>query len=228
MSTADLFVTGDYLPHFRPEDAANPFRFIYRRKLADTLHLLGDVRGLRILDAGGGMGRLSLPLARAGARTTLLDLSAAMLEKARGRAKDDPAAPLPAMLVGNAMSLPFADASFDAVVGLDLFCHLPDRRAGLLELKRVLGPGGRLILDSTSSNAAWVFFYPRYAGLSPRKWLGALRHGGVLPGWEGRVHHYREGEFHALVREAGFEQLAARRYGPAVCAKWHLVMARRA
>lgn len=221
--SSEIFVTGAYLPHFRPEDRQNPFHGIYRRKLEDTLRLIGDPAGKRILDAGGGMGRLSIPLAGAGADVTLLDLSAAMIREARRRAGSGP---MPEAILADAMRLPFAGAVFDLVVALDLFCHLPDPRAGLGELRRVLKPEGRLILDSTNSNPAWVLFYPRYPGLSPRKWVGALRHGGLLPGWEGRVHHYREREFLEHVRGAGFLVDDVLRYGPSICPKWHLATAR--
>jgi glycogen(starch) synthase len=224
-AAADLFISGDYVRHFRPEDRLNPFRAIYARKLSDTLFLLDRaLRGLagkRILDAGGGMGRLSIPLAGAGARATLLDLSAAMIQEARRRGEGGRQ---PEALVADATRLPFRDGAFDAVVGLDLFCHLQDPQAGLAELKRVVRPGGKLLLDSTNSNPLWVIFYPRYAGLSPRKWASALLHDGLLPGWVGRVHHYRQAGFHDELRRAGLEIEETRSYGPSVCPKWHLAL----
>ena len=219
----DLFVTGEYVQHFRPEDRSNPFRAIYQRKLEDALAILGPVEGRRILDAGGGMGRLSIPLARAGARVTLLDLSAAMIQEARRRAAGGPA---PLALVADASRLPFRGGSFDAVVALDLFCHLPDPQQGLAELHRVLVPGGRLLMDSTNSNPLWVLFYPRYVGRSPRKWVSVLSRQGVLPGWVGRVHHYREREFRGALERGGFAVERIQRYGPAPCPKWHMALAR--
>ena len=95
------------------------------------------------------------------------------------------------------------------------------------ECERVLVPGGRLLIDSTNSNPLWTLFYPRYAGLSPRKWAGVLRNGGALPGWEGRVHHYREREFMEWLRSTGFLVEDLRRYGPRVCPKWQLAVAQR-
>ena len=219
----EFFVTGEYVRHFRPEDRDNPFRALYRHKLEDALSMLGRVEGQRILDAGGGMGRLSVPLARAGAKVTLVDLSAAMIQEARRRAAGGPP---PLALVSDATCLPFADGSFETVVALDLYCHLPDPRKGLAELKRVLVPGGRLLIDSTNSNPLWVLFYPEYVGRSPRKWIAVLSSRGVLPGWVGRVHHYREWEFRDELARAGFVVEQIRRYGPALCPKWHMVLTR--
>ena len=215
---SDIFRSGEYVRHFRPEDPSNPFRRLYGRKLHDAVEILGPPRGRAILDVGGGMGRLAVPLARAGWRVVLVDLSEAMIREA--------GSPLPAAVVADATRLPFRDRSFDAVVALDLLCHLQQPLRGLAEFRRLLSPGGQVLIDSTSRNPLWAFFYPRYGGLSPHKWAVILRTGGLLPGWEGLVHHYREEEFVDMLLSAGLRPQRIIRYGPPMFPKWHLAVAR--
>jgi ubiquinone/menaquinone biosynthesis C-methylase UbiE len=108
-----------------------------------------DVRGCkRILDAACGNGRYSKFLLRHAdpdAVVTAFDLSPRMLDRARGR--------LGGRRVSHAVAdltrLPYADASFDAVVCGWVLEHLPDPAPGLRELARVLQAGGKLLLLST-------------------------------------------------------------------------------
>jgi ubiquinone/menaquinone biosynthesis C-methylase UbiE len=116
-----------------------------------------DVRGCKsILDAACGNARYSLFLlkhADPDARITAFDLSQKMLARARHRLGDDRVTHAAADLT----RLPYADASFDAVVCGWVLEHLPDPRPGLRELARVLQPGGRLLLMCTEDTfmGAW-------------------------------------------------------------------------
>ena len=96
------------------------------------------LRGTRVLDAGCGTGRLAAELANSGlARVWGVDPSPEMLAVARsktGRA---------GFKEGRLEALPFRDAWFDAAVAW-LVVHLVDRPAAFAELRRVLGPAGRL------------------------------------------------------------------------------------
>ncbi|WP_433825879.1 class I SAM-dependent methyltransferase [Actinoplanes sp. CA-015351] len=94
----------------------------------------------RILDVGVGTGR-TLPFYPAGTTATGIDLSPRMLEVARQRARR----PVD-LREGDAENLPFADASFDTVVCALSLCTIPHPRAAVLEARRVLVPGGRLLL----------------------------------------------------------------------------------
>ncbi|MGI5499689.1 methyltransferase domain-containing protein [Lentzea sp. CA-135723] len=96
-----------------------------------------------VLEVAVGTG-LNLPHYPADAVVTGLDLSDGMLELARGRAADLGRAVT--LRQGTAHALPFADASFDAVVCTLGLCAIPDHTAALAEMVRVLRPGGRLIL----------------------------------------------------------------------------------
>jgi SAM-dependent methyltransferase len=84
-------------------------------------------------------------------RITGIDLSPAMLAVARDRAAGHR---IDASLhEGDAQALPFPDASFDTVVCTIALCAIPDDRAAIAEMQRVLRPGGRLLLlDHIGSN----------------------------------------------------------------------------
>lgn len=99
----------------------------------------------RVLELGCGPGTLWVEnLARVPAdwRVTLSDLSPGMVAEARARLARHPA--FVARAVADAQALPFGDAAFDAVVANHMLYHLPDRGRVLAEIRRVLGPGGRL------------------------------------------------------------------------------------
>jgi SAM-dependent methyltransferase len=106
------------------------------------LDLAGDVAGRRVLDAGCGSGPLSAALRDRGAMVTGFDSSAGMLELARRRL--GPGADLRVAELGS--PLPYPDAAFDDVIACLVLHYLRDWTAALAELRRVLTPGGRLIV----------------------------------------------------------------------------------
>ncbi|MGP9031749.1 class I SAM-dependent methyltransferase [Glutamicibacter mysorens] len=104
---------------------------------------LGDVSGQRILDIGCGAGALTEKLIGKGAQVSGFDASEAMLELARVRLGEG--ADLQVVRLGE--ELPYADDSFDVAVASLVFHYLPDWTAALAEVKRVLKPGGRLLMS---------------------------------------------------------------------------------
>ncbi len=96
-----------------------------------------------VLEIAIGTGR-NLGFYPADARLTGIELSPAMLELARRRAealgRDVD------LRIGDVEALPFDDASFDAVVSTLALCTFPDPRRAVEEARRVLRPGGRLLL----------------------------------------------------------------------------------
>ncbi len=109
--------------------------------------------GQRILDLGCGEGRHVIAAAvldgvdAIGVDLSLDDLSTAQQREAEFRESVSPAeteAALFAVMAGDALRLPFADGSFDAVICSEVLEHIPNYRAALEEIHRVLKPGGRL------------------------------------------------------------------------------------
>lgn len=124
----------------------------YDRMSEPMEHMLGFAQararlfeglGGTILELGIGTGR-NLPYYPQDARMIALDLSRGMLEHAVHKARA--LSRHVAFLVGDAEELPFADASLDAVVGSGVFCCVPDAVRGFREIKRVLKPGGKIVL----------------------------------------------------------------------------------
>lgn len=96
-----------------------------------------------VLEIAVGTGR-NFPYYAEEARLTGVDVSPAMLAIARRRAADLGRAV--DLRVGDAQALAFPDGRFDAVVATLALCTIPDERAAVAEAKRVLRPGGRLVL----------------------------------------------------------------------------------
>lgn len=114
--------------------------------------------GERVLDIAAGTGTSSEPLAAAGVQVVPADFSLGMLRAGRRRS------PQLAFAAADALRLPFADASFDAVTMSFGLRNVADTGQGLRELARVTRPGGRLVLCEFSQppNRALHTLYSRY------------------------------------------------------------------
>lgn len=114
-----------------------------------------DLRGLRVLDVAAGDGYWAGRTRKRGARAVALDLAGAKLS--RGRQLSDP----PALVRSDALSLPFADASFDRVMSICAIEHFDDGEKALDEMARVLAPGGELVMSADSLTLAehWPNLY---------------------------------------------------------------------
>jgi ubiquinone/menaquinone biosynthesis C-methylase UbiE len=126
-----------------------PFERVRYRRL--RRRLCSDVSG-DILEAGVGTGK-NLPFYPAQARVTGLELSPAMLERARGRAESAPATIR--LVEGDITDTGLPDASFDAVVASFTLCVLApkQRPIALAEMARLLRPGGTIrLLEYQRSN----------------------------------------------------------------------------
>ncbi len=147
----DGFFGADYLRIFSPvlpdERTAAEVNAVVER--------LGLEPGARLLDLCCGQGRHAVPLARLGYRVTGLDLSRRLLERAAGLAAGQ--GQQVGLVEGDMRRLPFADASFDAVLNLfNAFGYLEDDAQDelvLAEVARVLRPGGRFLQELANREA---------------------------------------------------------------------------
>ncbi|MGH2695076.1 MAG: class I SAM-dependent methyltransferase [Actinomycetota bacterium] len=107
---------------------------------------------------------LNLPHYPPDVRLTGLDLSPEMLALARGRAAD--LGRSVELGEGDAQELPFPDATFDTVVCTYSLCNVPDEARTISEMRRVLKPGGLLILvDHVRSAVKPIFWFQRLVEL---------------------------------------------------------------
>lgn len=137
-----------------PESTA--LRVTWLQCLAPYRWAAGLARGLAVLDLGCGAGYGTAELAATARLAVGLDRDAATLAQARRRYRS----PRLAWAAGQAEALPFPGSAFDLICCFQVIEHLADPARFLSEAKRVLAPGGRLLL--TTPNRAAVL-----AGLNP-------------------------------------------------------------
>ncbi|MCU1623641.1 MAG: bifunctional demethylmenaquinone methyltransferase/2-methoxy-6-polyprenyl,4-benzoquinol methylase [Frankiales bacterium] len=113
-----------------------------------------DLRpGQRVLDLAAGTATSSAALAKSGATVVGCDFSLGMLREGRGKGVD--------LVAGDALRLPFADGSFDAVTISFGLRNVASAVDGLRELRRVTKPGGRLVVCEFS-HPTWKPFRTVY------------------------------------------------------------------
>ena len=129
----------------------NAYRELARgitRNQLDTLNI--DATGKRVLDVGCGPGNLLVALSTDTPELLVgVDVDAIFLKAGRsqiGELIESPSAQ-PALLRASLPTLPFADASFDLVTCFLVMPHVPDDTTALMELARVLKPGGTLAIS---------------------------------------------------------------------------------
>lgn len=167
-------------------------------------NLLGEIewnRTERVLDIACGSGWLVFEAARRlpkrkGALACGCDLSEGMLHQGpAGGLSDDRVR----FMAASAQRLPFKNRSFDAVMCTAAFHHFPEPDRALLEFKRVLRPGGIvLICDTCRDQSIGIWVWDRL-----HRWFE-----------KGHVKYYRRDELRALLRDAGFKDIIVRELNP--------------
>ena len=136
------------------------------------LELLDPAAGERILEVGPGTGYYTLPVAgriAPGGALEILDVRQSFLDHTVERARNRGLANVNPTL-GDGASLPYPDGRFDAAYLITVLGEIPDPEAMLGELRRVLKPGGRLVvgeifIDPDFPRLAWLVKRARAAGL---------------------------------------------------------------
>jgi SAM-dependent methyltransferase len=160
----------------------------FERRLA---FLRGRLRaGDRALDLGSGAGEFTAAMAEAGARAIGVEVAQAALARARTRHPDQDFRLVP--LDG---PLPFEDASFELVWASEVIEHVTDTARWLSEVRRVLAPGGRLLVTTPSHGRLRVA-------------LGGLERFSEPLG--DHLHLYTKRSMRTLLDEFGFAQIEER------------------
>ena len=120
----------------------------------------------RVLDIGAGPGQLAMKVATSApnARVVGLDVAPDMIQRASARAARSSDGDRLRLVLGDAVSLPFADGSFDAVITTFSLHHWPDPERGIAEMERVLRPGG---VARVYDIADWVRWLERHGEGTP-------------------------------------------------------------
>ena len=119
--------------------------------------------GMRVLDLAAGTGSSSVPFAAAGAFVVPCDFSLGMLRVGKQGKPGKHGHSELSFVGGDALRLPFADASFDAVTISFGLRNVSDTEAALAEMARVTRPGGRLVVCEFS-HPTWRPFRTLYSG----------------------------------------------------------------
>jgi ubiquinone/menaquinone biosynthesis C-methylase UbiE len=187
-------------------------------------------RYARSLEIGAGTGYFSLNMLRAGliGQATCSDISPGMLETLKANA----------LRLGlevetetaDAEQLPFADGSFDLVLGHAVLHHIPDLPRAFAEFRRVLAPGGTILFAGEPSRygdrlarvpkrtaGALAPFWRRAVGARPASSTGHEEPDAALEGVVD-VHAFSPADLAGAAREAGFEQVSVT--GEELLANW--------
>lgn len=134
----------------------------WRRIVAETI---AAQPGERVLDLAAGTGTSSVPLLAVGADVISADFSLGMLRQGRRQY------PQVQFVAADALRLPFADASFDVATISFGLRNVSELDQALAELRRVVRPGGRLVICefSAPTNALLRAMYQRYLASAVRR-----------------------------------------------------------
>ena len=185
-----------------------PFRDIFVREKEDVISI-AEPEGKTILDAGAGVGRLTMELFKRGAKDVYpLDISSEMLEIARRNMKKRGIHDNYGFVQGDIENLGFKESMFDVVVCIHTFVHLPSTSKAIYELARVIKPGGKLILDITNRNFLYMVAYlksiPNIISLfkATMGMIASYFPIGPLRDWGGPFRGYSKKQFEDIIRKS--------------------------
>lgn len=146
------------MPHQFAKALDNPLRLRYRDP-SETLGMYGFVAGMTVMDAGCGTGLFTVDMARmVGAEGIVhaVDIQVPMLRKTEARVHAAGVADRVRLHHCGLNALPLEDDSVDLAVLIATLPQIPDRLGALLELRRVLKPGARIVVSEELPDPAYV------------------------------------------------------------------------
>ena len=193
----DLAKGGTWASHYKGETGLNTYNFYTRRDAVEKL-LKNEGRFARVLDIGCGSGDyLQVATAHEGAYFGL-DYAYSMIEEARrqinGRADEH------LLLVGEGQQLPYQDKSFDLVMAMGYIEYFEDPTLPTREIRRVLKPGGTLVIQSFKRD---MFSYLDQYGVNPLRNIFGRSNGFEFPSnWVDKK--YSQRQLDRLLKDFGF------------------------
>lgn len=193
-----------------------PHQFSYIDKIRSE-KIIGSLSGKKVLDAGCGRGNLSYLAHENGFDVTAIDLSKSSLKDSSFLF--DWAGCDISLVEASLTDLPFEENEFDSVICSDVLEHVPDAKKAMSEIRRVLKPGGRLVLTVPNPNT-FDLFYEKFAlRVLPEKKqipIAYKRHYGLTDeeiekfGWAQKETYphcqdFTLGKLKKFVKECGFE-----------------------
>lgn len=173
------------------------------QKLFDSLHLPA---GSRVLDAGCGVGHVSLYLAGRGLQMTGIDIMDHHLAKARRNIVKS--GPLRSRVSGQKMDYhslaTFEAGSFDGVFTMETLVHATDGAQVAAEFYRILRPGGHIVLNEYD----YTFSSEQEIGPELAKAMKQMSAHGAMPTWD----IANKGHFERLLDGAGFVDVQVQDY----------------
>ena len=189
---------------------------IDQRWRKEAVQLLSYREGSRILDVATGTGDVAIEIAKttpSSVRITGADFSKEMIELGKEKVMASPYAERIDFQVAPCEALPFPDNTFDSITIAFGIRNVVDRQLGLAEMRRVLRPGGRMIIlefsTPRSSLLRW-FYYFYFRRLLP-----------IIGGLFSRYNAYKYlpdsvlefptiEEFSSMIAETGFQNIRTR------------------
>ena len=147
-------------------DSYDQFRSGEAEKVMAALARYGiDLRNKRVIDFGCNDGALSERYRRAGAMVTGVDIDAEAITRAKQLHPDI------AFCLSGVDGIPLPDASADVIVSFDVFEHVAQPESILREMRRILAPGGRVVIGTIGW---WSPFAPHLWSTMPVPWAHVL------------------------------------------------------
>lgn len=196
----------DYYVGMHETWRGSPFYRHYHREFLLDLETLPG--GSLVLELGCGLGHDGLELLRAGYRLVETDVAPGQLGHARRMHQAEGFGEAAGHLLADAAHLPFADCSFDGVLMVAMLHHLPDPPGALREARRVLRPGGVLVLGTEPNAWQHAALFPlgkRLLGLGYRLAGRKEDPGETVSAADREAEGFSRHELEHLLMKAGFD-----------------------